>query len=237
MAGERADDAGEQTNDADESADPAFPADGNVLEPNCARCPALVESRTRISWGCGPTGGESGDGGDGAFDADVLVVGEAPAAGDPEADRWRGGNLTGRAYTSRHSGRRIRRMMADCGLDGRVYYTNAVKCFPADGDGGNRAPAPDELDRCRGHLETELRQVDPDTVVPTGKHATETVLALAGRTLDGFLDAVLEPVDAPELGVRIVPLLHPSYQNVWRARLGYTAAEYREAVRAALGGR
>ena len=72
------------------------PDDRLVVEPGCERCPELVDCRERISWGNGPT------------DADVVVEGEAPASGEPVADRWKGGNWTGMAYTSRHSGRRVR---------------------------------------------------------------------------------------------------------------------------------
>ncbi|WP_129114318.1 uracil-DNA glycosylase [Halegenticoccus tardaugens] len=196
--------------------------DRRVLEPGCARCPALVESRTRISWGNGPT------------DADVMVVGEAPGSGNPDAETWKGGNHTGFAYTSRHSGRRIRALFDELGYGERTYYTNAVKCFPRGDDGSNREPAGEELANCRTHLETELELIDPTIVVATGKHATRTVLAFEGRTLGGFLDAVLEPVDCAALGVRLLPILHPSYQEVWLSRLGYTGEEYREEIAAKL---
>jgi len=203
------------------------PDSGNPLAPGCDRCPGLVESREHISWGNGP------------LDATLVVVGEAPGAGDPDADRWQGGNWTGLAYTSRHSGRRIRDLLAAAGFGGECYFTNAVKCFPADGDGGNREPTAGERANCRPHLRRELEQVDPDAVVPTGKHATLSVLSLDGNTTaalsDGFLDAVLEPVDCPGLDATAVPLLHPSYQDVWVSHLGYTHGSYREAVADVLG--
>ncbi|MFB6130873.1 MAG: uracil-DNA glycosylase family protein [Salinigranum sp.] len=211
------------------TSDPSFPADAerNVLEPDCARCPALVEARERISWGNGPT------------DAEVMVVGEAPGAGDPDASPWAGGNHTGLAYTSRHSGRRVRALFESIGYGSRTYYTNAVKCFPADtgGDGDrptNREPTREELDECRGHLRTEIGVVDPAVVVATGRHATETLLAFEGRTLDGFLDRVLDPTDLPTVGVPLLPILHPSYQDVWIGRLGYANDEYEAAVADAL---
>lgn len=200
----------------------------NVLEPDCARCPALAESRTCISWGNGPLDGAGESVPPSA--ADVLVVGEAPGAGDPEADPWKGGNHTGLAYTSRHSGRRIRSLFDDLGYGDRTYYTNAVKCFPSDGESSNREPTRAELSNCRAHLETELAQVDPAVVVATGKHATETMLAFEGRKLAGFLDTVLDPIDCRALGATLLPILHPSYQEVWLSRLGYTSDEYRAAI-------
>ncbi|WP_435365118.1 uracil-DNA glycosylase [Haloarchaeobius sp. DYHT-AS-18] len=203
---------------------PRFPAadDALVVEPGCTRCPQLAECRQRIAWGNGPR------------DADVVVVGEAPAAGDPDADRWQGGNLTGLAYTSRHSGRRVRDLFATAGHPD-AYYTNAVKCFPEAAEGGtNREPTPEELANCRAHLDTELARIDPAVVVPTGTHATETVFAFDGRSIDGFLDSVLEPVESPALACVVLPILHPSYQDVWVSRLGYEPDEYVAALGDAL---
>jgi DNA polymerase len=194
------------------------------LSGDCRRCPALVEAREYISWGTGP------------LDADVLVVGEAPGAGDPDADRWKGGNWTGMAYTSRHSGRRIRDLLSAAGFGPeRAYFTNAVKCFPADGTGGNREPTAAERANCRPYLREEIGAVDPGAVVPTGAHATRSVFAFDGCTVDGFLDRVLEPVASDALDTTVVPLLHPSYQDVWVQRLGYDADSYRAAVRETLG--
>ncbi|WP_228434552.1 uracil-DNA glycosylase [Natrarchaeobaculum aegyptiacum] len=225
-----------------DSEEPLFPDSRHVLEPDCERCPALAESRECISWGTG------------SLEASVLVVGEAPGYGNPDADRWQGGNWTGKAYTSRHSGRRIRRMLADLGYDD-AYYTNAVKCFPAEepprasratGEGSdlratdldepttNREPTPEEREACRRHLLTELETVDPDAVVATGKHATASLLAAEGRELDGFLETVLEPVACERLETWLVPVLHPSYQDVWIDRLGYDPESYLTAIGAAI---
>lgn len=192
-----------------------------VVREDCSRCPDLVACRNRISWGNGPR------------DASVVVVGEAPGAGNPDADEWRGGNYTGMAYTTRHSGGRVRRLLADAGHPD-AYYTNAVKCFPCDGEGSNREPTDEERANCRTHLETELDAIEPDVVVSTGKHATTTMLAFDGRTLDGFVDSILEPVELGAFDATLLPLLHPSYQDVWLSRLGYTDEEYREAIRARL---
>jgi len=56
------------------------------------------------------------------------------------------------------------------------------------------------------------------------------VFAFDGRTLDGFLDAVLSPLDSATLGCAVLPLLHPSYQDVWLSRLGYDPDGYVAAV-------
>lgn len=199
------------------------PSTRNVLEPGCARCPALVESRERIAWG------------NGSLEAAIMLVGEAPGAGTPSADQWQGGNWTGMAYTARHSGRIIRTLFEEIGYSAtELYVTNAVKCFPSDGAGSNREPTAEERRTCFDHLRTELEQVDPTVVVTTGKHATISMLEHEGIALDGFLDTVLDPIDCPTLGVTVLPLLHPSYQNVWLSRIGHDRDSYVDAIETTL---
>lgn len=203
---------------------PTFPdrAARNALADDCQRCPELADCRTEISWGVG------------SRDATLVVVGEAPGAGNPDADCWRGGNYTGMSYTARHSGRRIRELFESLEYaPDELYFTNAVKCFPSDGEGSNREPTAEERDNCRPYLLEELTAIEPPCVVPTGRHATETLLAATDRTLDGFLDAVLTPIRTDELPP-LLPVLHPSYQAIWRSRLGYEADEYRNAIGRAL---
>lgn len=191
------------------------PATRNVLEANCSRCPALVDSRETIAWG------------NGTLDAEVMVVGEAPGAGDPSVEQWQGGNWTGLAYTARHSGRIVRSLFEALGFGpDDLYVTNAVKCFPADGS-DNRPPTAEERRTCFTHLETELDQVEPTVVVATGKHATRSILEPEGKAVDAFIDAILSPIDCPTLGVTLVPVLHPAYQHVWLSRLGYDETSYR----------
>jgi len=201
--------------------DPQYPDTQHVLEADCARCPALVDCRTEISWGTGDLA------------ADVMVVGEAPGAGNPEVETWRGGNWTGKAYTARHSGRRVRELLAEIDRPD-AYVTNAVKCFPCDGEGSNREPTETERENCRGHLRTEIETVEPTAIVATGKHATTSILALEDREIDGFIDHVLEPIELADLETTLLPILHPSYQDIWRAQLGYSADEYRTAVHDAI---
>jgi DNA polymerase len=203
---------------------PTYPDPGarNELAADCRRCPELVAARERISWGVG------------SLEATLVVVGEAPGAGDPEADRWQGGNHTGMAYTSRHSGRRIRGLFERLGYDpDDLYFTNAVKCFPPGEEGSNREPTPEERANCRPYLLSELETVAPDCVVPTGRHATESLLSATDRELDGFLGSVLDPIETETLPP-LLPVLHPSYQDVWISRLGYEPAEYERAIEDAL---
>lgn len=123
---------------------------------DCERCPRLVDSRSRIVNGDGPT------------DADLCLVGEAPGA---QEDR------EGRPFVGR-SGSVLDEVLAAVG-PGReaVRVVNAVRCRPPE----NRDPTGDELDNCHGHLARELAAVDPAVVVTLGKVPAEHLLGESVR--------------------------------------------------------
>jgi DNA polymerase len=135
--------------DADAGADGARREGPDVVA--CERCPALVESRSRIANGDGPA------------DADLLFVGEAP--GETE-DR------EGRPFVGR-SGDVLEAALRDAGLArADVRITNCVRCRPPD----NRDPHATELTNCRDHLDAEVDLVDPGLVVTLGKVPSEHLL-------------------------------------------------------------
>ncbi|MFB6353890.1 MAG: uracil-DNA glycosylase family protein [Halobacteriales archaeon] len=118
---------------------------------DCERCPALVESRSRIVNGVGPV------------EADLLFVGEGPG----EQEDAQGEPFVGR------SGAVLDEALREHGL-GRadVRITNCVKCRPPE----NRDPTADELANCRDYLEAEIDAVDPAVVVALGKVPAEHLL-------------------------------------------------------------
>ncbi|SFR33990.1 MULTISPECIES: uracil-DNA glycosylase [Halorubrum] len=125
--------------------------DEELRVPACERCPALVESRSRIVDGVGPT------------DADLLFVGEGPGATEDE----RGEPFVGR------SGDVLDEALRDAGLArADVRITNCVRCRPPD----NRDPTGEELANCRGHLESEIDRLDPELIVTLGKVPSEHLL-------------------------------------------------------------
>ncbi|MFB6184957.1 MAG: uracil-DNA glycosylase family protein [Haloarculaceae archaeon] len=136
-------------------------ADLGVAE--CTRCPDLVDSRSRIVDGVGPT------------DAALLFVGEAPGAREDEE----GEPFVGRSGDVLDSGLR------DVGLArADVRITNCVRCRPPD----NRDPTAAELTNCRGYLDAEIAAVDPDVIVTLGKvpseHLLEREVAVTGEAGD-----------------------------------------------------
>ena len=125
--------------------------DEDLRVPSCERCPALVESRSRIVDGVGPT------------DADLLFVGEGPGAQEDEQ---------GEPFVGR-SGDVLDDALRDAGLArADVRITNCVRCRPPD----NRDPTTDELANCRGHLESEVTRLDPELIVTLGKVPSEHLL-------------------------------------------------------------
>jgi DNA polymerase len=118
---------------------------------DCERCPALVESRSRIVNGVGPA------------DADLLFVGEAPGQHEDEQ---------GEPFVGR-SGDVLDDALAEAGvLREEVRITNCVRCRPPE----NRDPHTEELANCRDYLETEVDRVDPTVVVTLGKVPAEHLL-------------------------------------------------------------
>jgi DNA polymerase len=128
--------------------------------------------------------------GEGDPDARVVVVGEAPGAGEDQA---------GRPFVGA-AGRMLDALLADAGLERReVFITNVVKGRPP----GNRDPRADEVTHSWPWLEAQLAVIEPRLIVPLGRHA------LARFTADVKIGEVHgSPVDTG--GRRLFPLYHPA---------------------------
>lgn len=114
--------------------------------------------------------------GEGAVNAEVMLVGEQP--GDQE-DRQ------GRPFVG-PAGRMLDQGLSDAGIDrGRAFVTNTVKHFrwTPGGRGGkvriHKKPTAEQIKACRPWLEAELEVVRPRVVVCLGATAAQ---ALLGRT-------------------------------------------------------
>jgi len=175
---ERDDDGGVDDDAPDDNA-----LDADLRVSSCERCPALVESRSRIVDGVGPT------------DADLLFVGEGPGANEDEQ---------GEPFVGR-SGDVLDEALRDAGLARTdVRITNCVRCRPPD----NRDPTSAELANCRGHLEAEIKRLDPELTVTLGKVPSEHLL---GRSV-GITSESGDIVDARIGGAsrRLLLSVHPA---------------------------
>ncbi len=118
---------------------------------NCRQC-RLCETRTQTVFGVGPER------------APLMVVGEGPGA-DEDAQ---GEPFVGRA------GKLLDEMLKAIGRSRKTdtFIANVVKCRPP----GNRNPAEDEAEACRGYLEQQLRLVNPKLIVALGAVAAKLLL-------------------------------------------------------------
>lgn len=171
----------------------------------CERCPELVESRSRIVNGVGPT------------EADLLFVGEAPGAHEDE----QGEPFVGRSGDVLDDGlRAVGLARAD------VRITNCVRCRPPE----NRDPKREERANCRGYLDREIAAVDPELVITLGKVPAESLLdrSVAVTSEAGDIDELVVDGESYRVLVCVHPaatLYDPSQQEAFDAAL-QTAVEY-----------
>ncbi len=133
--------------------------------------------------------------GEGAPQARILFVGEAPGA---DEDR------SGRPFVGR-AGQLLTRIIEDgIGLPrGEVYIANILKCRPP----GNRDPLPAEKAACTPFLEEQIRLLQPELLVALGRHAAGHLLATDASLsrLRGRLH------QRPAGGPPVLVTYHPAY--------------------------
>jgi len=119
----------------------------------CTRC-RLSETRTQVVFS------------DGAVDARLVVVGEAPGANE---------DATGLPFVGA-AGQFLDLLLAAVDLSRKdtVYICNVLKCRPP----GNRNPLPDEIEACTPWLKQQLELVSPRALLAVGTFAAQ---ALTGK--------------------------------------------------------
>ncbi|MDE1810853.1 MAG: NUDIX domain-containing protein [Candidatus Micrarchaeota archaeon] len=93
--------------------------------------------------------------GDGPLDADIMIVGQAPGRNE---------DLQGRPFIG-ISGRLLDNMFRIAGLRrNRLYITSVVQFFPPE----NRMPSDEEIEACKGFLQSQIEIIKPKVVVTLG---------------------------------------------------------------------
>lgn len=164
------------------------PADGRpTLEEiraemgNCRRC-KLYGGRTNLVFG------------DGAADARLMFVGEAPGA---EEDA-QGLPFVGAA------GERLNSLLSKLGLSrAEVYIANVLKSRPP----GNRDPEGDEIAACLPFLKKQIQAIRPKVIVTLGRIAAQALLGIKEplTKVRGHWQRYDD--------IRVMPTFHPSYLN------------------------
>ena len=162
---------------------PVLPASYEELRSaalSCDRC-RLSESRTQVVFS------------DGAVDARLVVVGEAPGANE---DR------TGIPFVGA-AGRYLDLLLATVGMSRKdsVYICNVLKCRPPD----NRNPMPDEISACSSFLKKQLELVNPQALLAVGSFAAQLLTGQEKTTLGGLRAEVHSYRDIP-----LVCTYHPA---------------------------
>ena len=96
--------------------------------------------------------------GEGADDADILFIGEAPGWHEDQQ---------GRPFVG-PAGLYLNELLASINLKReQVYIANVIKCRPQ----GNRDPLPSEIGNCRKWLERQIDLISPKMIVTLGRYS------------------------------------------------------------------
>jgi uracil-DNA glycosylase family 4 len=226
--------SGDPTTAPDRAAGAVDLAALDALIPTCRACPRLVTWREAVA--AAPRASFAGQTywgkpvpGFGPADAEILVVGLAPAA--------HGANRTGRMFTGDRSGDVLFAALHRAGLasqgisisadDGlalhRVRITAPVHCAPPD-----NKPTPGERDTCAPYLARELELLAPTVRVAIalggfGWRALLASLSTVGwevpRPRPVFGHGAVARVTRSERVVSILGCYHVSQQNTFTGRL------------------
>ena len=110
----------------------------------CTMCPLHSQGRTRTVPG------------DGAINADIMFIGEAPGYHEDQQ---------GLPFVGA-SGKYLEELLAGIGLKRQdVFIANVVKCRPPE----NRDPQPKEIDACKAYLDRQIEIIDPVIIATLGR--------------------------------------------------------------------
>jgi len=96
--------------------------------------------------------------GEGAEDADLLFIGEAPGWHEDQQ---------GRPFVG-PAGQFLDQLLASIGLRREeVYIANVIKCRPPQ----NRDPLPEEIQSCRKWLDSQIEIIQPQMIITLGRYS------------------------------------------------------------------
>lgn len=96
--------------------------------------------------------------GEGAEDAAILFIGEAPGWHEDQQ---------GRPFVGQ-AGQFLEKLLASINLKRQqVFIANVIKCRPPD----NRDPLPTEIQNCRPWLDSQIKLIKPKMIVTLGRYS------------------------------------------------------------------
>ncbi len=139
----------------------------------------------------------------------VLLIGQAPGDKEPKLGRpfaWTAGKTLFKWFN-------VALGWTEDEVRDRIYFAAVCRCFPGKRpEGGDRVPAPDEIENCSAWLEREFALLRPQLVLPVGKLAITQLLG--ERPLAETIGQVF-PVDYRGHRTECIPLPHPSGASPW----------------------
>lgn len=139
----------------------------------------------------------------------VILVGQAPGDKEPKLGRpfaWTAGKTLFKWFEGALG-------WSEDEVRNRIYFAAVCRCFPGKRpEGGDRVPAPEEIENCRDWLEREFQLLKPELVLPVGKLAIARFLG--ERPLVETIGKKFEVVYAGRT-VDCIPLPHPSGASPW----------------------
>ena len=157
-----------------------------LLVNDCKSCPL---SKTRKN----PVFGE------GANDAKILFIGEAPGRNE---------DLQGRPFVGR-AGKILDELLESIDLKREdVYITNILKCRPPE----NRNPLKSEMDVCTKYLDKQIELIEPTIIAPLGNFATTYIFEKFNLSPEkiGKVHGQIFNINTISKKMFIVPIYHPA---------------------------
>ncbi len=139
----------------------------------------------------------------------VLLVGQAPGDKEPKLGRpfaWTAGRTLFKWFHGALG-------WTEDDVRDRIYFAAVCRCFPGKRpEGGDRVPAPDEIERCSDWLAREFALLQPQLVLPVGKLAIAQFLG--ERPLIDTIGRSF-PITYRGHPAECIPLPHPSGASPW----------------------
>ncbi|WP_138005749.1 uracil-DNA glycosylase [Halalkalirubrum salinum] len=169
------------------------------MDENCTNCSKLCAARERIVHGYGDVG------------AEFLFVGVSPSEGAEQ---------TGVPFTGDQAGRRLQEILRDLGFvrsepDAaepdiqNAFLTYLTRCRHPD-----REPTDTEIDTCEPFLNSEIRMINPQLIVPIGQRALDALAIDYTTYRPGSLS--IEELHATTLrgrGFELLPMINLTAQT------------------------
>lgn len=128
--------------------------------------------------------------GEGAEDAEIMLIGEAPGRNEDQQ---------GRPFVGQ-AGKFLEELLGLIGLNRQqVYIANVIKCRPQ----GNRDPLPQEIIACRPWLDRQIELINPKIIVTLGRYSM--ALFFPRKTI-GKIHGTAEKRD----GITYFAMYHPA---------------------------